>query len=412
MNSLTIVTYVNKNTNLDKDSLINFLSLSNNKIIFCDSDHYNDFLVIKNEHFTNNNNILLYEVKLDNLEVYAQHKSVLLNKKDNLFVDFNKLSFIRSLSRKNPFKSTHFVWLNFKNYNNFNFNNKSLLTDKIVHFKVGNKISTDCFIVPQSHSWYYRFLVNNEFINNINKNIDPLEEEIYYKISDQHNDLFQIIETENPFNVINQSIDLNLIDKKVSNKIKVIIAKYDEDTSWAKNLNYEYLIYNKNEKDIGLFDIDLPNVGRESHTYLTYIIDNYDNLPEYICFLHGVPYDHCLDVVDKINNFNFNDNFLALGGVYYLHNSQWDRTFEFADKIGLKYNKEKTKMIASCQSIVSKELILQTPKKIYENIVNELSYSVGPPEGYLVENLWPTIFNFNDELEVGGHHCRGYWGGY
>jgi hypothetical protein len=36
----------------------------------------------------------------------------------------------------------------------------------------------------------------------------------------------------------------------------------------------------------------LPNVGREAHTYLTYIIDNYDRLPEYVMFCQGRIDDH------------------------------------------------------------------------------------------------------------------------
>ncbi len=37
-----------------------------------------------------------------------------------------------------------------------------------------------------------------------------------------------------------------------------------------------------------------PNVaeGRETHTYLTYILEHYDNLPEWVVFTQGVPAQH------------------------------------------------------------------------------------------------------------------------
>ena len=77
------------------------------------------------------------------------------------------------------------------------------------------------------------------------------------------------------------------------NIFKVVIARYNEDISWSDG--YPRIIYNKGEKIEGLSEneqIILPNVGRESHTYLTYIIDNYNNLPEYVMFCQGRIDDH------------------------------------------------------------------------------------------------------------------------
>ena len=55
------------------------------------------------------------------------------------------------------------------------------------------------------------------------------------------------------------------------NRYQVVVAKYDEDIRWTK----KYLNVKVYDKSKG----DLPNIGRESHTYLTYIIDNYHKLP-------------------------------------------------------------------------------------------------------------------------------------
>ena len=63
---------------------------------------------------------------------------------------------------------------------------------------------------------------------------------------------------------------------------KIIIARYNENINWLNSLVNNCIIYNKGEK----LDIDnqiiLKNVGRESHTYLNYIISNYENLPNII----------------------------------------------------------------------------------------------------------------------------------
>lgn len=83
----------------------------------------------------------------------------------------------------------------------------------------------------------------------------------------------------------------------------VIISRYDEDVSWVNNLNCDYIIYNKGE-EISISSNSLPNIGREAHTYINYIIENYYNLPDVIAFVQGNPFHHCSDIISKINSFN------------------------------------------------------------------------------------------------------------
>ena len=78
---------------------------------------------------------------------------------------------------------------------------------------------------------------------------------------------------------------------------KIIVARYNEDVSWTKNIDFaEVIIYNKGEDEIP-GAIPLPNVGRESGTYLNFIIDNYDQikLDALYFFLQGDPFAHGVD---------------------------------------------------------------------------------------------------------------------
>ena len=77
-------------------------------------------------------------------------------------------------------------------------------------------------------------------------------------------------------------------------KVKVIIARYQEDISWANDIGYDYIVYDKGELS-GDNSIILPNIGRESHTYLTHIVRNYDSLATHNIFLQGNPFDHIDD---------------------------------------------------------------------------------------------------------------------
>ena len=119
---------------------------------------------------------------------------------------------------------------------------------------------------------------------------------------------------ENAFELFNKEIKPNhTIVKNIKKtpvvKNFIIICRYDENLMWLNNIvNSKYIgkiiIFNKgssinylsNDK---IIIKDSLNIGRETGTYLDYIIFNYHNLPENIWFI-------------KANPFKSNPNFLEL----------------------------------------------------------------------------------------------------
>ena len=85
-----------------------------------------------------------------------------------------------------------------------------------------------------------------------------------------------------------------------------VVCRYYENTEWTAMLNVDTIIYNKNLKDYGKYTYNQPNKGCEGYTYLTHIINNYDNLPDYTAFVTGNPFDHCPDTINLINNLSEN----------------------------------------------------------------------------------------------------------
>jgi hypothetical protein len=71
--------------------------------------------------------------------------------------------------------------------------------------------------------------------------------------------------------------------------IEVVVAKYREDVSWTTRLGLPTTIYDKSGAPGGLA---LPNIGRESHTYLTHIVGRYETLAGHTVFVQGAPFDH------------------------------------------------------------------------------------------------------------------------
>ena len=62
--------------------------------------------------------------------------------------------------------------------------------------------------------------------------------------------------------------------------VELVIARYNENLDWLKKIpkNIKITIYNKGKHDISYPIKSIPNVGKESNTYLYHIIKNYNNL--------------------------------------------------------------------------------------------------------------------------------------
>ncbi|CCH49458.1 DUF3431 domain-containing protein [Pseudodesulfovibrio piezophilus] len=80
----------------------------------------------------------------------------------------------------------------------------------------------------------------------------------------------------------------------MSDTVRVIIARYQEDISWADELGYAYTVYDKSDTPIQE-SVSLENIGRESHTYLAHIVREYDRLAPLNVFVQGWPFDHIDD---------------------------------------------------------------------------------------------------------------------
>lgn len=62
--------------------------------------------------------------------------------------------------------------------------------------------------------------------------------------------------------------------------MKFIISRYNHDLTWLKAYTKkDYIIYDRSEVPLE-GSIVVPNIGTDIYDKLTYIIDNYDNLPE------------------------------------------------------------------------------------------------------------------------------------
>jgi hypothetical protein len=183
----------------------------------------------------------------------------------------------------------------------------------------------------------------------------------------------------------------------------MVVARYNEDLDWLRTVPWNYIVYNKGGilPDWIKNEIKLPNIGHEAHTYLVYIIDNYDNLPDYTIFVQGYPFDHSKKLIEKINNFDAKDDFFALSDAV-LQSDATGYPWHPGLKIGESAQKlfldqiDVFEFLAGAEFIVSKRAILFHSMTTYQRILDFLIGSkdiIEPFSGWVMERLWKTIFD-------------------
>lgn len=81
----------------------------------------------------------------------------------------------------------------------------------------------------------------------------------------------------------------------MTENVDIIVSRYNENLQWINEYpfnQFQYIIYNKGTNDNFCKNnvkqiINLKNVGRNDHTYLYHIINNYSNLSNILVFFPG-----------------------------------------------------------------------------------------------------------------------------
>jgi hypothetical protein len=172
----------------------------------------------------------------------------------------------------------------------------------------------------------------------------------------------------------------------------VVICRYNEDVSWTSQLSHSFVVYNKGEDNLTIDSIKSENIGREGESFLRYILDNYNNLPDRICFLQGNPFDHCPEVLSLCNDdsyFGFIGSETSCDGSGTPHHPGLPVSI-LCDLIGIS-TQDIYKFHIGGQMIVSKDHIhnrtIEWWKECYAHYCNN------EHSPWVFERLWALIFN-------------------
>jgi len=203
---------------------------------------------------------------------------------------------------------------------------------------------------------------------------------------------------------------------------KIIVARYNEPIEWLNSEIKHCLIYNKGEKLNIENEILLDNLGRESETYLNYIITNYDNLPDVVVFTQAKISDHrtegdAINYLLKLkddalingksephiihcqtnNNMCWDKEWNLNNGLYFLQNNYLNNTpiiFEDWFKTYININYPQPFCIYSNGIFaVKKELILNNSVEYYKKLILQVNHHINSTEGHFFERSWYYIFN-------------------
>lgn len=186
-----------------------------------------------------------------------------------------------------------------------------------------------------------------------------------------------------------------------------VLSRYNENNhkffdlihrGYSKNI----IIYDKGKK-LNSNTIKLPNVGREGHTFLTYIVENYKNLPNEILFSQYDPMDHVkLSGSEKLKSFLLGDfiDFSCMNstsydeivaGRYINWKSMFSKIFnKFSDEDYYRFLHIGTSINGIFK--VKKEAILKHELDFYKKCLRLLDYHINPKEGFFFERAWKPIF--------------------
>jgi len=203
---------------------------------------------------------------------------------------------------------------------------------------------------------------------------------------------------------------------------KIIVARYNENIEWLEKDFDNCIVYNKGEKLNIQNEIALENVGRESETYLNYIISNYDSLPDVVVFTQARIDDHYenadINYLINLKKCAFANNKSQSFMTHYqnqIHNDPWNAEWNltygkyflennYKNNVPLTFKEWFKKHIhhdypnpihiyRSGIFAVKKELILNKPKDFYERLILELNHHSDPTEGHFFERSWYYIFH-------------------
>ena len=204
----------------------------------------------------------------------------------------------------------------------------------------------------------------------------------------------------------------------------IVSSHFKEDLNWLKRASWEVVVIDHEGSQPPAIEpiAIIPNRGNESSSYIRYIIDHWDNLPDHMAFIHGHEYakhqkykEHMLTLIE--NAHLTDDCYIPLNGYwlgepapsrvksnYYLQIEKYWYLFQPYMK---KYPEQDLFTDACGQFIVSRNKIKQYPFEAWVSWYEALTHPDTHFElGFVFEYTWHYIFGEPWRMERKPIHLR------
>lgn len=185
-------------------------------------------------------------------------------------------------------------------------------------------------------------------------------------------------------------------------RTKYVVAVYREDVRWVFDIDDDAYVYFKNRKTMEDMpreftnQVLLPNVGRESHTYLMFILNHYDDLPENVIFTQGCFNDHCPDLLEepKIRHSVYlSHQIISVKDSLHIHLGYLGNDVErICNHLFVEWPID-ILFGTGAILLVTKKQIKNRSVRFYQECLQFLDYDSDPPEGHVFERIWGLIFD-------------------
>ncbi len=195
--------------------------------------------------------------------------------------------------------------------------------------------------------------------------------------------------------------------------MKYVLTHYSGDWEWVKEYTDDFLIYNRTDEEIPN-SIKRENVGDADYDKLTYLIDNYYNLPEVFLwsksnlfkFITKEEFEKVKDNTDFTPLLTKNHKVYEpicryIGDIYEEINNSWyllgvpakhfDSYTEFARAYSLP-NPDYLKFAPGGSYILTRERVHRYGKEFYEELAAMLPYCQRPGEAHFLERTYYTLW--------------------
>jgi len=219
--------------------------------------------------------------------------------------------------------------------------------------------------------------------------------------------------------------------KLKSSIISIVIARYNEDIRWINSLNgVNIFLYNKGEddikrdEDINYLYSKISNIGRESHTYIYHLVDQYDNIknnPNGVTFFtQANPRDHInMNLINLYIKEAFENGFSESLAKVHLNINPWsipnpnftvkdwprgsgrlvqpniynENFQEWFERVMEKpFPMKDFRWIVGGIFAVRNDNILKRDKQYYEKLLEEFRDFINPEIGHFWERSWFYFF--------------------